>query len=119
MELAWIVVNDIEAAIKFYTETVGLHLAEFNKECGWAELTSPSGSRLGICGYNPNFESQKAGTNAVVTITVDDIIEARNHLKNKKAKLIGEVIEVPGEVKMQTFCDADGNTFQLCEMIRK
>lgn len=37
IHLAWIVVSDIEAAVKFYTETVGLTLMEFSKEYGWAK----------------------------------------------------------------------------------
>ena len=34
MHLSWIVVSNIESAIKFYTETVGLTLMEFSKEYG-------------------------------------------------------------------------------------
>ena len=36
MDLAWIVVNDLQKAIKFYTETVGLKLVEFHEEFEWA-----------------------------------------------------------------------------------
>ncbi len=118
MELAWVTVKDIKGAIKFYTETVGLKLAEFHEHYGWAELTAPNGMRLGLAQQKAEI-GDKAGSNAVVTITVDDINASRNALKIKHAKLVGEVLEVPGEVKMQTFCDPDGNTFQICQLLRK
>jgi len=116
IELAWIVVNDVEKAIKFYTEVVGLHLCEFSKEYGWAELAGPSGSRLGIATASKETDV-KAGANAVVTICVDDIDKARAEFSKKKVHLVGDIIEVPGHVKMQTFKDSDGNTFQLCQML--
>ncbi len=116
MHLAWVVVSKIDEAIKFYTEVVGLTLHEWHKEYGWAELSGPNGARLGLAQYNPKDEF-KAGGNAVVTITVDDIELARQKFQQKNARLIGEVIEVPGHVKLQTFCDADGNTFQLCQQL--
>lgn len=118
IHLAWIAVADLAGAIKFYTEVVGLTLHEWNKEYGWAELSGPTGSRLGIAQYTPECEV-KAGSNAVFTITVDNIEEACEELKTKNARLVGDVLEVPGEVKMQTVCDADGNTFQVCELLRK
>lgn len=117
IELGWIVVKDINAAIKFYTEVVGLKLLEHNKDFGWAELSGPEGSRLGIAQYNAEHSDMKAGSNAVLTITVDDIQKAREDLLKKKVNLIGDVMEIPGEVKMQTFKDGDGNTFQLCELL--
>ena len=118
IELGWIVVKDINAAIKFYTDVVGLKLHEHNKDFGWAELSGPEGSRLGIAQYSAEHSDMKAGSNAVLTLTVDDIQKAREDLLKQKANLIGDVMEIPGEVKMQTFKDADGNTFQLCELLR-
>jgi predicted enzyme related to lactoylglutathione lyase len=117
IQLAWIVVSDLAAAIKFYTEIVGLTLCERHDQFGWAELSGPTGARLGISQQAPHTD-HKAGTNAVVTLTVDDLQQARKELEQKKTRLIGEVVEVPGEVKMQTFCDPDGNTFQLCQLLK-
>lgn len=116
IHLVWIVVSDIQKAIEFYTKTIGLTLKEFNPEYGWAELTGPNGCILGIAQQNPT-ESIKAGSNAIPTLTVADIDASRKDLIHKKCHLIGDVIEVPGHVKMQTFSDADGNTFQLCQML--
>lgn len=116
--LCWIVVKDIQAAVKYYTEVVGLQLAEFNEEYGWAELEGEDGgSRLGIAQEN-QAEKLMAGQNAVMTFTVDNIEKVKAAMVKKGAKCEGDVIEVPGHVKMQTIIDADGNRFQICEMVR-
>jgi predicted enzyme related to lactoylglutathione lyase len=52
-----------------------------------------------------------------VTITVKNLEEACSLFKEKGAKLVGEVLEVPGHVRMQTFVDGDGNTMQLVQKI--
>jgi predicted enzyme related to lactoylglutathione lyase len=116
IHLNWITVKNLEAAIKFYTEIAGLKLKEHHKEFGWAELAGPEGSILGIAQEN-SHDNIKAGTNAVITITVDDIQKARDTFKKKGARLVGDVIEVPGHVKMQTFLDTDGNMLQLAELL--
>lgn len=115
--LNWIVVKDIEAAIKFYTEVVGLTLHTYEKKFGWAELSGPEGMRLGIAQENP-MQDTKAGTNAVTTITVDDIQKACEEFKKKGVKLVGQILEVPGQVKLQSFVDKDGNHLQLVEQIK-
>lgn len=113
--LSWIVVKDIKAALKFYTEVVGLNLREYHEQFGWAELSGADGTVLGIAQQSPS-EAITAGSNAVVTITVKDVQQARKDFQKKNVTLVGDIIEIPGHVKMQTFRDQDGNTFQLCEM---
>lgn len=116
ISLSWIVVKDIQEAIKFYTETVGLTLLQHTPEYGWAELSGPEGTTLGIAQENME-ENVKAGTNAVVTVRVDDINKARADFEERKVTLVGDIIEIPGHVKMQTFQDKDGNTMQLVEIL--
>lgn len=118
INLNWIVVKDIDAAVKFYTDVMGLTLQKFTKEYGWAELAGPEGSILGLSQESPHF-NMKAGTNAVFTITVDDIVKARDEMKKKGVRIEGDILEVPGEVKLQTVIDNDGNMLQLVELTRK
>lgn len=115
--LAWIVVDDLKAAVKFYTEVVGLKVETQNDEFGWAELCGhKDGMKLGISAKN---ESQgiHAGTNAVVTLTVSDIEATKKEMLSKGAKMIGDIMEVPGHVKLQTFSDKDGNKMQLVQLL--
>jgi predicted enzyme related to lactoylglutathione lyase len=115
--LSWIVVKDVKAAVKYYTEVVGLKLEEFNEEYGWAELVGyEGGSRLGIAQETPQ-EKVKAGQNAVVTFTVANLEKTKSEMLKKGAKFQGDMVEVPGHVKMQTLVDNDGNCFQICELV--
>jgi len=117
MGLSWIVVNDLKSAIAFYTEVVGLKLMEVHEQYGWAELEGHEGGmRLGIAQYCEEA-GMKAGQNAVVTLTVADLAKAKADMQKKGVKCIGDVQEVPGHVKMQTIVDADGNQFQIVELM--
>lgn len=115
--LAWIVVADLQKAIDFYTKTIGLKLNEHHKEFGWAELAGHDGGAiLGIAEMNEK-EMIKPGQNAIVTLTVENLEKSKKELSQKSVKWVGDVIEVPGHVKMQFFKDLDGNTFQLVETL--
>lgn len=117
IDLAWIVVKDLKSAIKFYTEIVGLKLHELHEQCGWAELSGHNGgARLGIA-QKSDYEPLQPGQNAVITLTVPNIAQTIAELSQKKVKMIGEVLEVPGQVKLQTAIDEDGNHFQLVEVL--
>lgn len=116
--LSWIVVKDVPKAIKFYTEIVGLKLKEYDQEFGWAELSGPAGSTLGIAQENDQ-DPIRAGSNAVVTVSVDDIEKAKAYFTEMGAKLVGDTMEIPGHVKLQTFTDTDGNTLQLVQELTK
>lgn len=117
IELAWIVVKDLKQAVKFYTEVVGLKLAVMSEEFGWAELTGhEGGSRLGIAQVQKE-QPIKAGQNAVVTFTVDNLEKAKQDVEKKGGKCVGKIEEIPGHVKLQLVVDSDGNHFQLVEML--
>ena len=116
IQLAWITVSNIQEAIKFYTETLGFQLKEFHEEFGWAELSGPEGAILGLGQFNAEF-GYKPGSNAVISLTVPDIEKARQELAQKNVHLIDDIMEVKGHVKLQTLKDADGNMFQLCQLL--
>lgn len=120
MDLVWISVNDIKKAVKFYTETVGLKLKEFNEQYGWAELEGEhGGARVGLAQCQNTPDALKPGQNAVMTFTVDNLQTAITSLGKQGVKLIGQVQEVPGQVKLQMAADTDGNCFQLVELCYK
>jgi predicted enzyme related to lactoylglutathione lyase len=114
--LIWITVKDLKSAIKFYTEVIGLKLKEQHDQYGWAELSGQdgSGASLGIAQEN-DMDGMSPGSNAVVTLTVQDIVKAKNEMAKKGAKMVGDILEIPGHVKLQTVEDRDGNRLQLVQ----
>ena len=119
-KLGWVVVKDLDKAIAFYKDVVGLELTQHTPQMGWAEMSGEDGARIGLAVQNDDQVASmgvKAGDNAIMCIGVKNMEEAVAHYKEKGANLIGDVVEVPGHIKMQTFNDQDGNTFQLvCEL---
>lgn len=68
--LSWIVVKDAKAAVKYYTEVIGLKLMKFNEEYGCAELEGSQGkARFGISQVNRQ-DNLAAGQNAIPTFIV-------------------------------------------------
>lgn len=118
IELAWITVSDFEKSLEFFTHVVGLEVVNRDDTMGWAELRGKDGSFLGIAKSN-SFNPVKPGANAIVTMTVENIDAARKEFQQKGAKLLGDVMEVPGHVKLQMFVDDDNNHFQLVETLDK
>lgn len=114
-DLAWVVVNDLKAAKKFYTEVLGFKVLSSHEEHGWIELMGQEGgSILGLASKSPH-NPILPGQNGVITISCEDIVKARKDLEDNGTTLVGDIIEVIGAVKLQTFKDADGNFFQLAQ----
>ena len=111
-----ITVADFKKAEKFFIETLGLKLKNKAPEYGWLELSGTEGG--GVLGVGQCMGDQKAGVNAVVTFSVDDIEKTIKDLKSKGVS-VGEIMEVPGHVKLATFSDPDGNEFQLAQELRE
>ena len=120
-DMAWITVSDVKKAKKFFTEIVGLEARTDTPEYGWVELQAPEGGALlGVGQYNPQYGKEvQPGQNAIVTFTVDDIREAKAEFEKKGVTLLGDIVEVPGHVKMLFFTDFDGNKFQIVELLDK
>jgi len=115
LHLAWIVVSDVKKAIKFYTETVGMKLNSFEEKFGWAELSGQEGGAVLGIAQQSDHEAILPGQNAVITLSVENIQKAKAELEKKGATMKGEIMDIPGIVKLQMVVDQDGNHFQLVE----
>lgn len=117
IELGWVIVSDFAKSKQFFSETLGLQIAEQSDEHPWMELKAQeSEMRIGVGGYCEEYsKDDKPGQNMVLALTVDDIVSAKKELENKGVTFIGDILEIPGNVKMATFKDLDGNKFQLVE----
>jgi CreA protein len=119
IHLSWITVSDIQKAKKFYHEMLGLPIQEDAPAYNWFEVApTATGTRLGIGQEHPDYQNEKAGTNAVVTFTVDNIIEEKQRLEKLGVTFEGDIMEIPHQVKLATFFDFDGNKFQLAQVLR-
>lgn len=114
--LSWIVVSDIKKARDFFSKSIGLKEKVFSEEHGWAEFEGEAegGAVLGVALENSEL---MAGKNAVITFTVENLEASIKKFREKGVRLIGDVLEVPGHCKMQTFQDDDGNLFQIVELL--
>jgi predicted enzyme related to lactoylglutathione lyase len=117
IDLSWIVVKDFEKAVRFFTEVVGLKVLTRVDEMGWAELAGhEGGAQLGIAAAGMET-TVKPGQNSIMTFTVENLDKSRSEFLKKGVKLVGDVLEVPGHVKMQFFKDHDDNLFQIVEKL--
>lgn len=121
MDLSWIMVSDSEKSQKFFTEILGLKVTSGSPEYNWFELAAQDGGMaLGVGGSCDKEPGPVApGQNAVVTMTVDDIVACKATLEAKGVQFFGDIVEVPGHVKMALFADPDGNKFHLVQVITK
>jgi predicted enzyme related to lactoylglutathione lyase len=121
MNLAWINVSDIKKAEKFFVDTLGLKVTSGAPEYNWLELKGSQGGMILGVGQGDCSKKEenpvKPGGNAVMTMEVEDVAQSKTELEAKGVKFYGDILEVPGHVKMATFADPDGNIFQLCQML--
>jgi predicted enzyme related to lactoylglutathione lyase len=121
ISISSITVSNLEKAKYFFTELLGLEIQEYAEAFKWLEVGgSEQGARLGIgeeMTGNPHSEEMKAGSSAIVSIEVYDVEHAKQSLEKHNIEFIGEIIEIPGEVKLALFKDPDGNRFFLSEKL--
>jgi predicted enzyme related to lactoylglutathione lyase len=117
MGMAWVTVSDLAKAQKFFVDTLGLKLSPGSApEWGWLEIgcNDNGGLMIGVAQQNEH-DNMKPGSNAVITMTVDNLVEVKQQLEAKGVRFSGEIMIVPGHVKLATFADPDGNVFQLVQ----
>ena len=111
VNLAWYSVKDLNAAKRFYGEVLGLKKT-FEME-GWSEFSHADGAAS--IGLSAISEPGEGG--ATVVLKVDDLDRSRKELGAKGVKFEGDVMEVPGVVRIASFRDPAGNRLQLCQVL--
>jgi catechol 2,3-dioxygenase-like lactoylglutathione lyase family enzyme len=104
--------RDMDRAIEFYVQVVGLRLLrrEGNE---WAELDAPP-VRLALHGTD-DHELPGSGT---VVFRVDDLEATRVSLGSRGVPFDDYVGQVEGFARFATFRDPDGNPVQIIEYAR-
>lgn len=107
IERVWFWVADMDRALKFYTEALGLELVRrYGDE--WAELACEP-VRLALHGGD---DREPGGT---VAFEVEDLDEARFALELRGVVFEPHAGEVEGVARFVSFADPDGNRLQLIE----
>ena len=102
-----IMVSDMDAAIAFYTETLGFKLKN-RYESHWADIEAPGMS----IGLHPSSRDTLQGNNLQVGLSVPDLSLAMTGLAEKGVKFSPIRDD---NVKLAYFSDPDGNIFYLVE----
>jgi glyoxylase I family protein len=100
--------RDLDRALAFYTEVVGLELARREGD-EWAELDAGP-IRFALHGTDDDV----AGSGTVV-LRVDDLDAARRTLEQRGAVFDAYVGDVEGFARFATFRDPDGHPVQMIE----
>jgi predicted enzyme related to lactoylglutathione lyase len=108
-----IYVTDMDRAVKFFTETLGLRL-DYQAGPEWAQIDAGKGLILGLHGTGHGAEAGKDGS-TIVGFEVDEpIAQVYETLVARGVKFDGPPVDT-GHVKLAHFRDPDGNAFYLSQ----
>jgi catechol 2,3-dioxygenase-like lactoylglutathione lyase family enzyme len=107
---AWFWTHDMDRAVAFYTDVVGLPLLRRDGD-DWAEFDAGA-VRLGLHGAGERSEPPAGGT---VALRVDDLDASKLALEGRGVVFDAYVGEVEGRARFASFLDPDGNALQIIE----
>lgn len=102
--------TDMERAVSFYRDVLGLRLARRDGE-SWAVFDA-GGRMFALHGAIEGRPVRPGGATAV--FSVDDLDAARSHLIDRGVEF-GHEGDVQGYARFASFQDPDGNTVQIIE----
>jgi catechol 2,3-dioxygenase-like lactoylglutathione lyase family enzyme len=111
---ATIYVSDMDASVRFYTETLGMKL-EYRFGNHWALVHAGKGLSIGI---HPASEERPAGRKGSIHLGLElngSIDDAVRELESRGVRFSGPVIRDKAG-NFVSFCDPDGNVIYLAEM---
>jgi predicted enzyme related to lactoylglutathione lyase len=102
--------RDLEAAARFYGETLGLRRSVYSLERGYAEFET---GNVTVSVYNPTAMGMEHHANPNPSaLHVQDMDEARTTLEGRGLEFRGETLDT-GVCHMAFFADPDGNAWML------
>lgn len=114
---ATVFVSDLDLAVRFYTETLGLPLKE-RYENQWAAVQAGPGLIIGL--HPPASFAPKAGQKGSIAIGLDVIQSleyTKEMLQRRGVRFEGDIVQDPlSEARLAFFSDPDGNPLYLIEI---
>jgi lactoylglutathione lyase len=115
LSLIRVAVRDFERALRFYTETLGMPLAQRLDKYGWAQFQL-GGADLAIerdSGEGEDGEEDSVGRFVGVSLAVDDIEATYAMLRERGVEFLGPPEKMPWGGVLAHFRDPDGNVLTL------
>jgi catechol 2,3-dioxygenase-like lactoylglutathione lyase family enzyme len=110
-----LMVSDLERAVRFYQEILGLHL-DFRAGEEWAQLSGP-GITVGLHPRKPGRKSKPPSEDISLGFEVVHLDQAMAMLHGKGVKFAPEIQDDPG-VRIAFFSDPDGTPLYLIQQMR-
>ena len=111
MDFVSVPTQDLDRAVAFYGETLGLPRSMYKPERNFAEfetgtvtLSVVNPERIGIGSFTPVANH--------LALHVEDVAEARRTLEERGVEFAGDILDT-GVCHMAFFSDPDGNAFML------
>jgi len=107
-------VSDLERAVEFYRDTLGLPLQFQDQKFGYASFATQA-VRLGVAQVDPNAPESKSlvGRHTGVGFGVPDLDAAYRQLAGRGVRFTMVPTKQPWGGYMGMFADPDGNVFYL------
>ncbi|HEX4736569.1 MAG TPA: VOC family protein [Allosphingosinicella sp.] len=100
----------IDRSIAWYADVLGFKLLYKLDQAAWCELAT--GVERVSVGLGENIEGSGRG-GAILTFGVRDIEAAKAAIVAKGVRLDGDIIDIPGMVRLLTFYDPDDNALMF------
>jgi catechol 2,3-dioxygenase-like lactoylglutathione lyase family enzyme len=110
-----VLVSDMDAAVNFYTNVLGLKLTNrFGNH--WATVDAGKGLVIGLHPASPRFPAPGTKGGMMIGLEIDEPIEGVvDRLQRKGVRFKGSIIKDDGAGSFADFEDSDGNPFYLWE----
>ena len=105
-------VTDLERSIGWYRDVLGFEILYTADDIAWCELRTPV-ARVNV-GLSERREAGGAG-GSTLTFGVTDLEAAKAELDRHGARQDGDIVEIPGLVRLLTFFDPDDNALMFYE----
>jgi len=109
-----IFVGDMDAAVRFYTEALGLKLLERYGN-HWASIDCGHGLTIGLHPASAQNPAGRVGSMTIGFHASEPIREAVAHLKKRGVVFRGDIVD-DTQLLLAHFHDPDGNPFYLSEL---
>jgi predicted enzyme related to lactoylglutathione lyase len=112
-----IFVNDLDRAVHFYADTLGLPLKFSDEKFGYASFATP-GAGLALARVEPDAAdaAKLVGRHTGIGLGVPDIEAAYEELKGKGVRFTMPPTKQPWGGVLALFCDSEGNILYLDQL---